>query len=354
MPILKQHSTKESSKAGMAPGTLIGISETEPAKTIVNCIEFDDSSLQEYSIVDIKNLKKIENDGKIRWIEIKGLLDIDKIENLGQAFNIHPLTLEDSLNTYLRPKFENFDNYFFISLKYVFFKEEITSKQISIIVAENVIITISESEVPGFENIKQRIKDNKNKITKSGKDYLMYMIIDMIVDSYFLAFESIGDKIEDIEDNVLKNPDSEIMDQIYSLKRQMIYLRKITWPMRDMISGIRRSDSEMISQTTQIYLNDVSDHIIQIIDTVETYRDMISELREIYLSSISNKMNEVMKVLTIIATIFIPLTFIAGIYGMNFHFMPELGWALGYPATIIFMIAISLVMILFFRKKRWI
>lgn len=280
-------------------------------------------------------------------------MNIELIERYGQALNIHPLTLEDVLNTYIRPKFEEFDDYLFVSLKYIFFKDKVESEQISIIVKKNIVITINESGSPLFENIKNRIKESHSKIRTLGSDYLMYMIIDTIVDSYYSAFESIGDKIEELEDLIIVKTDSDVMESIYSLKRQMIFLRKITWPMRDLISSIRRSNSSIINETTLIYLNDVSDHVSQIIDTVETYRDMISGMREIYLSSLSNRMNEVMKVLTIIATIFIPLTFIAGIYGMNFSYMPELGWIYGYPVTIIIMIAISVVMICYFRRKKW-
>lgn len=280
-------------------------------------------------------------------------MNIELIERYGQALDIHPLTLEDVLNTYIRPKFEEFDDYLFVSLKYIFFKDKVDSEQISIIVKKNIVITINESGSPLFENIKNRIKESHSKIRTLGSDYLMYMIIDTIVDSYYSAFESIGDKIEELEDLIIVKTDSDVMESIYSLKRQMIFLRKITWPMRDLISSIRRSNSSIINETTLIYLNDVSDHVSQIIDTVETYRDMISGMREIYLSSLSNRMNEVMKVLTIIATIFIPLTFIAGIYGMNFSYMPELGWIYGYPVTIIIMIAISGVMICYFRRKKW-
>lgn len=354
MTSIKKHSTKESAKAGMPPGTLISISDKKPAKTSIDCIEFDHEAYTEYANINPEDFDLLKKDGKIRWIEINGLLEIELIEKIGQMLNIHPLTLEDVLNTYIRPKFEEFENYLFLTLKYIYFKEEVEFEQISIIVTENVIITVSESEDSVFENIKKRIKDSKSKIRSLGSDYLMYMLIDTIIDDYFSAFELIGDKIEDLEERVIENPDSQVMDSIYSLKRQIIFLRKIIWPLRDLTFSIRRSNSEIINVTTHVYLNDVSDHIIQIIDTIETYRDMISGIREIYLSSLSNRMNEVMKVLTIIATIFIPLTFIAGIYGMNFTNMPELNWIYGYPVTIIIMIIISAVMVYYFRSKKWV
>ncbi|MDD3406617.1 MAG: magnesium/cobalt transporter CorA [Methanomicrobium sp.] len=353
MAVTKKYSTKESSKAGMPPGTLIGISEKTPAETKVSCIEFDSESFNETDNFLPDNLIIPAKDNKIRWIEIKGHLDIGLIEKFGQAFGIHPLTLEDILNTYARPKYEEFENYLFVCLKNVSFKEEVVSEQISIIIIDNFVVTVNESDSFVFENIKKRIMNSRSKIRSLGSDYLMYMMVDTIVDGYYSAFEAVGDKIEDLEERIIEDNDSNVADSIYSLKKQIIFLRKNILPVRDMILAIRRSDSDIIGEKTGIYFNDLYDHIIQIIDTIETYRDMISEIRDIHLSSLSNRMNEVMKVLTIIATIFIPLTYIAGIYGMNFHYMPELEWIYGYPATIAVMIAISAGMIYYFRKRKW-
>lgn len=290
----------------------------------------------------------------IRWVEVRGHPDTAALEIFGQALDIHPLTLEDLLNTYLRPKFEEFDKYLFFSLKYITFADGVALDQVSLIVTNDVVISFCESDRPVFDNIHKRIRDRRSKIRSLGSDYLMYMLIDTVVDGYFAAFEGIGDRIEELQDVIFEDPEPDIMDAIYALKGEMIHLRKNIWPVRDSIAAMRRSSSPIIRETTLVYLNDVMDHIVQIIDTVETYRDMIAGMREIYLSGLSNRMNEVMKVLTIIATIFIPLTFIAGIYGMNFAHMPELQWPYGYPVTILVMVAISGVMVVYFRHKRWI
>lgn len=351
---LKHHSSRQSAKAGMPPGTLISIGENEPVPASIHCIAFDHDSFVVENDISPEEIPFTEEDGMIRWVEVRGRPDAFALETFGRTLDLHPLTLEDLLNTYLRPKFEEFDNYLFFSLKHISFDENAILEQVSIIATERVVISVCESDQPMFENIQKRISDKRSRIRTLGSDYLMYMIIDTVVDGYFAAFESIGDRIEDLQDSVFGDPDPEIMDDIYALRREMIVLRKNIWPVRDSLAAMRRSSSSLISETTMVYLNDVMDHIVQIIDTVETHRDTLGGMREIYLSGLSNRMNEVMKVLTIIATIFIPLTFIAGIYGMNFAYMPELQWQYGYPLAVFVMVVIAGLMLVFFRLKRWI
>jgi magnesium transporter len=260
------------------------------------------------------------------------------------------------MNTGQRPKMEDFDDYLFIVLKMFHYDEkenETKTEQVSLILSTNYVISFQESEGDVFDPIRERMRTDRGRIRKMGADYLAYTLIDAIVDNYFMVLEKIGEKIEDIEDELVKNPTPEVLQTIHRLKRELIFLRKSVWPLREVISRLERWESPLINKSIDIYLRDVYDHTIQVIDSLETFRDMLSGMLDIYLSSVSNRMNEVMKVLTIIATIFIPLTLIAGIYGMNFRYMPELDWVWGYPMVYVIMLAISAVMLMYFRRKKW-
>jgi magnesium transporter len=264
--------------------------------------------------------------------------------------------MEDIVNTEQRPKLEDYDDYLFVILKMLYSEGEnhvIQHEQISLIVTPSVVLSLQEKEGDVFDPVRQRIRKGKGRIRKSGTDYLAYVLIDTVVDHYFKVFEEIGIKIEELQEKVLANPSTEILQSIQNLKREMIFIRKSIWPLREIISGLLRSESVLIKEDILPYLRDVYDHTIQVIDTAETFRDMLSGMLDIYLSSLSNKMNEVMKVLTIMATIFIPLTFIAGIYGMNFEFMPELKWHWSYPALWVILITIFVVMVFWFKRKKW-
>jgi len=232
-------------------------------------------------------------------------------------------------------------------------KHDITAEQVSIILGSNFVISFQEQEGDVFKFIRERIRNGKGRIRKVGSDYLAYALVDAIVDNYFIILEKLGEKIEEMEEELVTNPTPETLQTIHHLKREMIFLRKSVWPLREVISALERGEPTLIHESTGIYLRDLYDHTIQVIDSIETFRDMVSGMLDIYLSSISNRMNEVMKVLTIIATIFIPLTFIAGIYGMNFQYMPELGWHWGYPAVWFVICAIFIVMLVYFKRKRW-
>jgi magnesium transporter len=251
---------------------------------------------------------------------------------------------------------EDFDNYLFIVLKMLQYNDlenETRTEQVSIILGSNYVISFQEDEGDVFGLIRERIRANRGRTRKMGADYLAYSLIDAIVDNYFMVLEKIGEQIEDIEDELVKNPTPEVLHTIHSLKRELIFLRKSVWPLREVISRLERWESPLIDKSIDIYLRDVYDHTIQVIDALETFRDMLSGMLDIYLSSISNRMNEVMKVLTIIATIFIPLTLITGIYGMNFRYMPELDSPWGYPMVFLVMLAVSAVMLMYFRRKKW-
>jgi magnesium transporter len=264
--------------------------------------------------------------------------------------------MEDIINREQRPKIDDLENYLFLVLKMLQYDEKeqkIKFEQVSLILGSTYVISFQEREGDVFNIIRKRIKEGKGRIRKMDSDYLAYSLIDAIVDNYFSILEKIGERIEDIEGEVITNPSPETLQSIYSLKRDLIFLRKSVWPLREVITKMERGEIKLITKPTELFLRDVYEHTIQVIDTIESFRDMISGLLDIYLSSISNKMNEVMKVLTIIATIFIPLTFIAGIYGMNFQNMPELGWHWGYFIVLCVMLVIGITMIIYFKRKNW-
>jgi magnesium transporter len=292
----------------------------------------------------------------VTWINVDGLHQVEILEKLGEYYGFHPLMLEDILNTDQRPKMEDYGKYIYIVLKMLSYMDnsnEIVTEQISLILGPNFVISFQEKKGTVFNPIRERIRNDKGRIRKMGSDYLAYSLLDLIVDNYFIIMEKLGEKIEFLEEEVVTHPTPETLQTIHHLKREMIFLRKGVWPLREVVSGLERGESSLIKESTRIYLRDVYDHTIQTIDTIETYRDMVSGMLDIYLSSISNRLNAVMKVLTIIATIFMPLTFLAGIYGMNFKYMPELEWRWGYLMFWLIMIGIGAFMLIYFKKKRW-
>ncbi len=347
---------KTSKTAGLPPGTLIHIGEKRIEKVKITIIDYDDIQFQEKKCDDVSECFPFKDKPTVTWINIDGIHKVDIIENIGKAFDLHPLLLEDILNTEQRPKIEDFDNYLFIVLKMLYRDEkedEIKAEQISLILGTNFVISFQESEGDVFDAIRDRIRNSKGRIRKMGADYLAYSLLDAIVDGYFVVLEKFGGEMEEIEEELVTEPEPRTLQDIHSLKREMIYIRKSVWPLREVVNALERSESHLISKTTKVYLRDVYDHTIQVIDTVETFRDLLSGMLDLYLSSISNRMNEVMKVLTIIATIFIPLTFIAGLYGMNFINMPELKWFWGYPMAILSMVIVAFLMVIYFRRKKW-
>jgi len=347
---------KRSKKAGLPPGTLIHIGERKTEKTRITIIDYDETQFEEKEAKRIEECFPFKDKPTVTWINIDGIHQVEIIEKLGSHFGLHPLLLEDILNTEQRPKMEDFGDYIFVVLKMLYYGEhenEIEAEQVSLILGSNFVISLQEREGDVFDPIRERIRKGKGRIRKAGADYLAYALLDAIVDNCFLILEKGGERIEDTEQQLATNPTPETLQLIRKLKKGMIFLRKAIWPLREVVSGLERCESVLIHESTGAYLRDVYDHTIQVIDTVESFRDMVSGMLDIYLSSISNKMNEVMKVLTIFAAIFIPLTFVAGIYGMNFRFMPELGWQWGYPMILIVMASIAAGMLGYFRRKRW-
>jgi magnesium transporter len=340
---------------GLSPGTLVHVGEKKTEKAKITLTVYDDSTLHEEEPRTVEQCYQYKGKSAVTWINIDGIHEVEIIKKFGECFDLHPLILEDILNTDQRPKLEDFDDYLVIILKIYSEAEDnrLKPEQVSIILGSNFVISFQEKEGTVFNNVRARIKNKKGRIRKMGSDYLAYALVDALVDSYFLVLEKVGEKLESIEEVLIADPKPETLKGIHNLKREMIFLRKSVWPLREVLNILEKDESPLIMDSTRVYLRDVYDHTIQLIDTIETYRDILTGMLDLYLSTVSNKMNEIMKVLTIIATIFIPLTFITGIYGMNFNFMPELGWRFGYPVVWLIMVSVGLLMFFFFWRKKW-
>jgi len=353
---MKRFLQKQSEKAGLPAGTLVHIGEQKVEKARITIIDFDQTNFNEFEAGTVEECFPFKESPTITWINIDGLHETDVIDKIGRHFGLHPLLLEDILNTGGRPKIEDFGEYVFVVLKMLYQEDddgEILSEQISLIFGENYVITFQESIGDVFDPIRERIRKCKGRVRKEQSDYLAYLIIDAVVDNYFNVLEDIGDYIEDTEEVLLEKPNSDTLQTIHSLKNDTLFLRKSIWPLREIINVLERGESPLIQETTRIYFRDIYDHTIQVMDTLDTFRDIISGMLDTYLSSMSNRMNEVMKVLTIFASIFIPLTFMAGVYGMNFEYMPELKWPWGYPVLWALMLAVGIAMVTMFKRKKW-
>jgi magnesium transporter len=343
-------------KPGASPGTLIPVETRKIEKPRITYTAYDTEKLKEEAHDTIDTIRLPEDALGVHWINIDGLHDTHIIEAVGSRFGIHPLTLEDILNTGHRPKAEIFDDYLFLVFKMLYYDSSgrhIETEQVSIVLLDSMLISFQEMPGDVFAPVRDRIKKGKGRIRKAGCDYLAYALMDAVVDHYFVVLDAFGEKIENMEGELLADPEPSVLQRLYNLKREIIFFRKQVWPIRELLNTLIKQESPFIDESVHIFLRDVYDHTIQVIDTIESFRDVLSGLLDIYLSTVSNKMNEVMKVLTVIATIFIPLTFIAGIDGMNFQHMPELEWRWAYPALWGVLIAIFLAMFFWFKKKKW-
>ena len=339
---------------GAPPGTLFYNGEETNQRIKITLIEFNETEFIEEVFYDLSDCIMHVKPNMIKWINVEGVHNTALIEKIGKIYDIHPLTLEDIVHIDQRPKFEDFDNYVLAILKMINYDSEVISEQLSIVLLENTVISFQEPQGgDAFDIIRNRLRQCKGRVRKLGADYLFYALIDAVVDCYFTVIEKIGDKVEEIEVEIMNEPKKESLNHLYRMKREIIFLRKQVWPLRDMIANLIRSETKFITPNTQLFLRDVQDHSTRIIDTVETYRDLLSGIMDIYLSTNANKMNEVMKLLTIMSSIFIPVTFIAGVYGMNFEFMPELKSPYGYAAVWAVMLSVIGSLIFYFKRKKW-
>lgn len=347
---------ERSVKSGLPPGTLIHIGEKSDREIRVSVIEYGESLFEEKEIKALNECFYYTDPTITSWINVEGLHEVEVIRQFGGCQGLHPLVMEDILNTDQRPKIEDYGDYLYIVLK--MFRNEtggvILNEQVSIILGANFVISFQEG-LRGdiFNPVRERVRTGAGKLRSLGADYLTYCLMDAIVDNYFVVLEGAGEKIEALEEEVTANPSPVTVSKLYKLKREMIFLRKGIWPLREVLSAMTRRETNLISDPVGVYLRDVYDHVIQVIDIIEVSRDMLSGMLDIYLSSSNNRLNEVMKFLTVIATIFMPLSFLASLWGMNFKVMPELGQPWGYPMALIIMVVVALLMIQWFRKKRW-
>ncbi len=347
---------KLSQTAGLPPGTLVYVGDHKKQTARITLFDFDVNQYKEQEIFSVEECFPFKDSETITWINIDGLHDVDVIEKIDSRFGIHPLVLEDILNTEQRPKIEDYGDYVFITLKMFNYNpelDEVTPEQISMIFGSNYVITFQESQGDSFNPIRDRIRNNKGRVRRMGADYLAYALLDTIIDDYFVILERLGEKIELFEDQLMGDTDNTWPHKIHQLKREVILLRRYIWPLREVVGGFQRIESNLINKATGIFLRDAYDHTIQVMDTIESYRDMLSGMHDVYLSSLSIRMNEVMKFLTIFTAIFSPLTFLAGIYGMNFQHMPELHWVWGYPFILVIMATITSLMLIYFKQKKW-
>jgi magnesium transporter len=348
---------KKSFKIGQPPGSAVftGIKKLDVVK--INLIAYNEQEFEEFEIGSLADLKiHLQQNHRVLWVDIIGIHDEKLLEEIGLLFDLHRLTLEDILNVEQRPKMEIFDDYIFTELQMVQCEgadSPITAEQISIILKGNILISFQEKPGDVFSFVRTRVSQGKGTIRKRGADYLLYALLDSVVDNYFLVLEAVGEKIDKIEALAMNDPDSSVLQKLYLERRQILGLRRSVYPLREVISSFEKNADQFISKDTKPFIRDLYDNTIQVIETMEVFRDMSSGVLDLYMNSLSNRMNNVMKVLTIISTIFIPLSFVAGVYGMNFDYMPELHWRYGYFMVIGGMFLAGISMVFYFKKKKW-
>ncbi len=351
-----------SNKSGLPPGSAVYVGKERAHTVEIRILNYDGENLSDSSELNPEEVQNLLTSSSTSWLNLDGLHEVSVVEQVGEQFGLHPLTIEDIVNTTQRPKIDIFDDYVYLVVKMPFYHNKLNTiemEQVSFVLKEHVLLTFQEKGGDVFDGVRKRISNNKGRIRKLGGDYLTYTLLDAIIDSYFGILDKVGEYVETLELELVENPLPATLHKIHNLKREMILLRKSVWPLREVTSSLQRDEIPFISEGTIPFLKDLYDHVIQVLDTVETFRDIISGMLDIYLSSMSNKMNEVMKVLTIFAALFIPLTFIAGVYGMNFNpdkspfNMPELNWVYGYPFALGLMTAVAVAMLFYFKKKHW-
>ncbi|HKK20491.1 MAG TPA: magnesium/cobalt transporter CorA [candidate division Zixibacteria bacterium] len=353
---------KVSGKAGMMPGSLVYVGEKRTQSVKLQLMDFTETDLTEKLLDRPEDCLAFKDSGSVSWINVTGIHDVEIVKKIGELFGIHALILEDILNSGQRPKLEEAEDYLFLVIKMLYVKpreSRITSEQVSVIIGQNYVLSFQEQEMDVFDPVRDRIRKTVPRVRFSNTDYLAYALIDAVVDHYFAIVEHLGDRVEEMEERLVVRPSTEDLQSIHELKRELIFMRKAVFPLREVIGNLERTESSLVHRSTRIYLRDLYEHTIQVIDTVETLRDTVSGLLDIYLSSVSNRMNEVMKVLTIIATIFIPLSFLAGVYGMNFDTsasplnMPELHFPYGYIMFWVIALMVGFGLLWSFKRKRW-
>jgi magnesium transporter len=342
-------------KAGLPPGTLLP-SPDRRRPTTITVLDYDSDHLQQMEAADEETVRRQAGSPQVTWFQVAGVDDVEVLARLGEIFGLHPLLLEDVASLAQRPKLEEYDEHLFIVAHALAFDPRelrLAQEQVCLVVGRGWLLSFQEQPGPLFEPVRERLRRGRGRIRRLGADYLAYALLDTVVDRYYVALEAMGEASEALEDRLLAEPDARTLEELHQLKRQVLAFRKAVWPLREAAAWLGREESGLVSAESHVFLRDLHDHVVQVADQAETLREVVSGLMDIYLSSVSQRMNEVMKVLTIIATIFIPLTFVAGVYGMNFQWMPELGWPWAYPAALGLMAALAGGMVVYFRRKGW-
>lgn len=356
---MQKNVKKRSRKAGLPPGSLVHIGEIYRENAHVTVFNYDEDTVRERVVHTVDECVALREQSAVTWINVDGIHEADFFERLGEKFGLHSLVLEDVLNTAQRPKLEEYDNYLYVVLKMLYFnreKDALLSEQVSLILGKDYVLSFQEGDenhADVFEPVRERLRLGAGKLRKHGPDFLMYTLMDAIVDNYFIILENLDTRIEEADNALTPEAREDTLQTIRELKRETLFLHKTIWPLREVTGSLYRNEMVQIQDSTRLYLRDVNDHIVQLMDAVETLRDILAGMLDIYLSAMSNRLNEVMKVLTVISTVFIPLTFIAGVYGMNFKYMPELNSPLGYPVVLLIMAAIAFLMLRYFKRKKW-
>jgi len=345
---------KRSKKTGLPPGTLVHIGEHKPDKMRIAVFDYAGPRCEERTASDPAGLRPPVDESVI-WINVGGVHKTDVLEVFGRQFALHPLLLEDIANTDQRPKLDDYEDYFFLVVKMLTATDrgDILVEQVSFVLGRNFVLSFQENGTDVFQPVRDRLRGGKGRMRQSGADYLLYALVDAVVDQYFAVLESVGERIEALQDQVVSDPRPETLKDIHALKRQLLFLRRAVWPLREAMNGLSRSECRFLHEPTKVFFRDVYDHVVQIVDTIETLREMVSSSLDTYLSSVSYRLNAVMRILTVITTIFMPLSFIASIYGMNFDYMPELRWEWGYPLILAVMGLVAAAMLLGFRRRHW-
>lgn len=350
---------KRSHKAGQPPGTPIYTGDAKTVMPRVTVVAYTPEDYYEKSGATLAECLPVDFKAKptVTWVNVEGLNDVKLVEQITKQYNLHPLTIEDIVNVGQRSKIDEFDNYLFVTLKTLQWdvtKKNFSMGEVSLAIGVDFLLSFQDRVSPAFDSIRERIHTIPQQgLRKQGPDYLAYRLMDIIIDQYFLVLEGLGDQIEKLEDSIITNPTREKARALYRLKNQMLVLRKAIWPIREVVNQLVKVPDGIIMPGTQVYFRDLYDHTVQAIEGIETFREILSNMLDIYLSSLTNRMNEIMKVLTVIATIFIPVTFIASVFGMNFKYMPGLEWPWGYPVVLILMFCVIGGMIYYFKRKKW-
>jgi magnesium transporter len=346
---------RRSHKAGLPPGALVHIGERRRAQTRINLVRYNTAIFEEQEVTDLAECF-MRPAGTVTWVNVDGLHDTVLLDALGRGFGLHPLVIEDILNTDQRPKVEDHGDYLYIVVKLLSWREPdsgLVTEQVSLVLGPDFVLSFQEGSHDDFEPVRARLRDGHVRARQPEADYLAYMLLDTVVDNYFLALEKFDDLVDSLETELVARPQRATLATLHRLRREMVFLLRAVWPLREVVGLLERGEFAQIRPGTRLYLRDVYDHVIHAIDTVETLRELLAGMLEIYLTSITNRSNEVIKVLTLISTIFLPITFITGWYGMNFRHMPELDWPWAYPLTLLATLAVAITMLAYFKRKKW-